>query len=677
MKPPVTTTSRTPSLQLYRILRVGDKHNSQVYTFIIPPQLTRGFLQTVQSKEFTYGGLSWIVRVEYYCDPLDAQARRGSFVVNYQKQPMGVSLQACGLSAGIKVHLEYVRFTVLHQEYHSRNFSREELGTTFTSVNSTLKVPRWIESGFLLKERYLFDDWSCLLEIEVRGSVTFFEEQLRVPRDAKEAARCNLLESTSFTYAGSDWSLVLDWKSSSDRTASTERDVRPCFYMQRHSKSKHWTRIRFKITLSWHESGVTNSSMIDQLVQPESGAITSPVRIGDRKWFSSGASPILTMKHRISILVEFVAAVQISRVDLIPTAPQGGKNCSRVSDPTGFYWIVMSDILGTFVKLRLFPDPENVIFQKKEDTEGAIAIHSAAIGVQLIPYDPAMNIVKSLSQFYAINVPLKARSSTDNRLDNNEISQDILLTLNVEKVCSAEFGYSRPTDNSITLRLEWLHICHVYHEESRGYGELMDLQRYQLSQDFQAQKLDLRRLTSCKKDANSGRRSSKQHSTDTLPVPTDDVTYQPGCEPFERNRSLSSASHISRSASNQTRHGSLYNTTVGSSGATPYMSENQNRRTPKIHTPPVLINGTPHNGTTDADGGAQLSTNSNWRRHSSCLEDVASGAQRTRRRLPSPPSSPLNARSKDGHLSVELYASGSFCSSPRLNVRGNSGLNDT
>ncbi|KAF6773147.1 hypothetical protein AHF37_08170 [Paragonimus kellicotti] len=308
------------------------------------------------------------------------------------------------------------------------------MGTTFTSVNPTLKVPRWIESGFLFKERYLFDDWSCLLEIEVRDSVTFFEEQLRVPRDAKEAARCNLLESTSFTYAGSDWSVVLDWKSSCDRTTSAERDTRPCFYIQRHSRSKHWTRIRFKITLNWHESGVTNSSMIDQLVQPESGAITSPVRIGDRKWFSSGASPILTMKHRISILVEFVTAVQISRVDLIPTAPQGGKNCSRISDPTGFYWIVMSDILGTFVKLRLFPDPENVIFQRKEDTDGTVAIHSAAVGVQLIPYDPSMSIVKSLSQFYAINVPLKARSSTDNRLDNNEISQDIVLTLNVEKV---------------------------------------------------------------------------------------------------------------------------------------------------------------------------------------------------------------------------------------------------
>ncbi|KAF6773812.1 hypothetical protein AHF37_07135 [Paragonimus kellicotti] len=204
-------------------------------------------------------------------------------------------------------------------------------------------------------------------------------------------------------------------------------------------------------------------------------------------------------------------------------------------------------------------------------------------------------------------------------------------------VCSAEFGYSRPTDNSITLRLEWLHICHVYHEESRSYGELMDLQRYQLSQDVQAQQLELRRLTSCKKSANDGCRSSKQHSTDTLPVPTDDMIFQSSYEPFGRNRSLSSAPHISRSASNQTRHGSLYNTTVGNSVATPYMSENQNRRAPKIRTPPVLINGNPHNGTSDVDGGSQLSASSNWRRHSSCLEDVASGAQRTRRRLPSPP----------------------------------------
>ncbi|TGZ72819.1 hypothetical protein CRM22_001853, partial [Opisthorchis felineus] len=48
------------------------------------------------------------------------------------------------------------------------------------------------------------------------------------------------------------------------------------------------------------------------------------------------------------------------------------------------------------------------------------------------------------------------------------------------KVCSTEFGYSRPSDNSITLRIEWLHVCQLNRTEHRAYDELIGLQHYQL-----------------------------------------------------------------------------------------------------------------------------------------------------------------------------------------------------
>lgn len=434
MKLQVTGGNKSPSIHLHRVVRVGDKLDTCIFTFILTPQLTRGFLQSAQSKEFTYGGQKWQVRFEYYSDPLEPLSRRGSFVVHYQKQPLGVALQSCSLTNGIKIELDYVRFTILHQEHFSRNLTREEVGSQFTYVQPFIKVPRWIESGFLSKEHYLFDDCSGMLELELRGAVTTYEEQLRVPRDSKEAARCRSLESTSFPFAYADWSLSIDWRSSGEHSSYQERDPRPTLSMQRHGRTKHWTHVRFRAHITWHDLGNTKTGILDQLLTPESGAATSSVPIGERKWFASTGGPVLTPKSRILIRVEFLVAIPISRVDLIPTEPQGGKNCSRVTDPLGFDWIMMSDILGSLVKLRIFPDSENLIAPKKDDVEGAVSTRITSFGVQLIPYETTMTIVRSAKSFYTCTVPLIGKSPTDNRLDCGDINREVVLNLDVDKV---------------------------------------------------------------------------------------------------------------------------------------------------------------------------------------------------------------------------------------------------
>ncbi|KAG5443415.1 hypothetical protein CSKR_108848 [Clonorchis sinensis] len=665
MKLNLSSPGKLPTLQLHKIVRVLGKHDTHVFTFVVPSQLTRGFLQSVQSKEFSYGGLSWYVKLEYYSDPLDAQARRGSFVVHYQKQPLGFALHCCGLSNMMKAHLNYIRFTILHQEHFMRNLTREEIEPNFTSVKPSFKVPRWIEAGYLTKERYVFDDSSCLLEVELRGAVTTYEEQLRVPRDPREVSRCKTLESTSFNFAGADWSLVLDWKSIPERTGNSDRDCRPSFFIQRHSRAKNWTRVQYKTTITWHETGTTKSTMIDQLIPPEIGATTAPVPIGDRRWFASSGGPVVTAKHKISLGVELYKALQISRVDLIPTAPQGGKNCSRVTDSDGFDWVVMSDILGSFVKLRIFPDPENLVSQRKDDTEGMVVNRSTAFAIQLIPYDPALDIVKSLTNFYTINVPLISKSTTDNRLSVSDISQDVVLMLEVDKVCSTEFGYSRPSDNSITLRIEWLHVCQLNRTEHRAYDELIGLQHYQLSQEFNSQMLSLKHTAKVIPIHTS--RKSVTQSGETSPVHRTGVQLNENFGQRHSSKTLgisfSSPTHQDRIRSpSRVQPGNyIHQTAQTTSTANPV----------KISTPPVFINGSPQSADM-REHTDMLQIGATWRRHSSCLEDVGSNGQRTRRRLPSPPSS-ASLRTSDAHLSVKMETHGSISGNPRLTYRNSIG----
>ncbi|VDP65853.1 unnamed protein product [Echinostoma caproni] len=681
--------NKSPVLQLHRVVRVGDKLDTHVFTFILPPQLTRGFLQSAQSKEFVYGGQKWQIRLEYYSDPLDLQSRRGSYVVHYQKQPLGVVLQSCSVTNGIKIGLDYARFTILHQEHFNRNLVREEIGSQFIQVQPFVKVPRWIESGFLSKEHYLFDDWSAIMEVELRGAVTVYEEQLRVPRDSKEAMRCRSLESTSFPFAYADWSLSIEWRGSGEHSNNSERDIRPTLSMQRHGRTKHWTRVRFRAIITWHDLGTVKTGVMDQLLAPESGACTNPVPFGDRRWFSSSGGPVLNPKSRIVIRIEFHMAVPISRVDLIPTEPQGGKNCSRVSDPLGFDWIVMSDILGSLVKLRVFPDPENLVTPRKEDSESVVSTRLASFNIQLIPYDNSMNIVRSAKPFYTCTVPLIGKSTTDNRLECGDICSDIALQLDVEKVCSSEFGYSRPADNAITLRIEWLNLAVINRTEHSAFDDLESLQRYQMltgvvlldafdkyfiarrSQELQSKTSELKRvLGSVKSDSTNDGRLSFQHSVETSPV------YSGRVLPAGEDESCVKR-EVSKQVVRQVTENRQNNFEAGQSrqpGQLVHRRSHQGElltdrnHISSFHTPPIFVDESPERNGSHTRSLTPAAAPASWRRHSSCLEDVGSCQQRARRRLPSPPNTavPMTA---DGHLSVNFCGSPNYASSPRLTAR--------
>ncbi|CAH8606173.1 unnamed protein product [Heterobilharzia americana] len=495
MRPHSNTANKVPGLQLHRVIRLGDKYDSQVLTFIVPSQLTRGFLQSVQSRDFYYGGHRWFIRMEYYKEPNEhGIGKEDSHFVQYRKQPLGVSIHLCSVSSGMTCRLKSVKFTIPHQEFYTQNLVQELEDIQFRCSNISHKISTWIESGLLTNERYLFDDSTCILEVELQDVLTTYEEQLRVPRDSKEAVRCKSLESTTFSFAGDDWSLIIDWSISPDKSRMQHKDdSRPRLFIQRHSSPKHWTRLRYGFVVNWHDSGTSTLGPFDQLINPESGAKTKSLPFGETKWFSNSPSPVITSKHRISVKIDFYSVVHISRVDLIPTAPQGGRNCARVEDPNGVDWIIMSDILGTYIRLKLFLPNESSV--KYNDSESNMEVRSTAWSVQLIPYDTSLNIVKSMSPFYVIYTPASTSGQTTVPLNSKSPCQEVVLPLDVEKVCSSNFGYSRPNDNAITLRIEWLYSHVLCRGDYQNYDELVAMQRYNLIKDINIKVLEIDRLT--------------------------------------------------------------------------------------------------------------------------------------------------------------------------------------
>lgn len=477
--------SKSNCIQLHRFVRLGDKADSQVFTFIVPSQLTRGFINAAQSKEFPYGGQSW--QLQLCLQREDVTSKTGEEAVvnggdcqrpNVQKTRLNVGLTLCGGLAGMRCKLETIRYTILNRESVQRNRIHEERQVSFTADAPTRWKNGWIGTDRLAADHFYFDDWTWLIELELQSASTAYEECFILPKSGQKDAASGLhLESASFTYAGSDWNVSLNWppvnnkknsittfmrspKGSSETSCSS---VCPRVRLQRHSKINHWCRVRYKVTLIWGSLGESSFGPVDHLITADNGATTAGCEIGDPKWFTAGPLPA---KHRIRIIVEMLAAAPVSRIDLIPIAPQGGKNFARCKDPDGHDWMVLSDILGTLVRLRFFPVVEihhygshsgNGAGSEPNKDGSSLQISSrpcelrcVAWNVHLIPHETSRSVVKALNSPYVSYVPTFRcsvgnpdsghRSAEDLSTDNQQMMihpdevTEVALDLPVEKV---------------------------------------------------------------------------------------------------------------------------------------------------------------------------------------------------------------------------------------------------
>lgn len=471
-------------IQLHRFVRLGDKADSQVYTFIVPSQLTRCFINTAQSKEFPYGGQSWQLHLCLQQEDFSTKSNDESAVNGGEtqkssgsKKTLSVGLGLCGGLAGMYCQLELVRYTILSRESIHYNRAHEERHVTFTADDPLRWKHGWIGTDRLSAEHFYFDDWTWLIEVELQGASTTYEEIFTLPKlTPKDTINGYRLESASFTYAGSDWNVTLNWPPIDNKKHSITSFMRPVkgtnesscntgcprMKLQRQSRTNHWCRVRYKATLVWGTLGEASFGPVDHLITSDNGATTAGCEIGDPKWFTAGQFPA---KQRIKIIIEMLAAAPVSRIDLIPIAPQGGKNFARCKDPDGHDWMVLSDILGTLVRLRFFPVVEIHHFNShtsnsnggfmKDGSSSQMSnrpceLRCVAWNVHLIPHESSKGVVKALNSPYVSYVPTfrcsvsgsdyNRRASADLSTDSQQMMihpdevTEVALDLPVEKV---------------------------------------------------------------------------------------------------------------------------------------------------------------------------------------------------------------------------------------------------
>ncbi|XP_046439487.1 uncharacterized protein LOC124190690 [Daphnia pulex] len=147
---------------LTRFIRLPDRANTHVFTFVVTRSVTRDLHRDVTSKEFSYGYHRWAITF----------SRAGKV--------LGVYLVWRNPSEGMRVYIDF-SFTLLNREHFSSNetFSGRQIKFTFDSPAQGNR--RYIPVDDLYERNFTDSNGEFQLELTVANPRTLYETDLRLP----------------------------------------------------------------------------------------------------------------------------------------------------------------------------------------------------------------------------------------------------------------------------------------------------------------------------------------------------------------------------------------------------------------------------------------------------------------------------------------------------------------
>ena len=144
--------------RLYRFVKLNDRIDTQVFTFILPGSLGQDSAhRDVESKEFLYGHQKWQILI----------TRHDSHI--------GAFLLLKNATDGLTCHADF-SFTFTNKEHFAKNESYTERKCKFTAEKNKVGRKNFMSSTDLNSRGFLQDNGNYLLDLEMRGMSSVFEQ---------------------------------------------------------------------------------------------------------------------------------------------------------------------------------------------------------------------------------------------------------------------------------------------------------------------------------------------------------------------------------------------------------------------------------------------------------------------------------------------------------------------
>jgi hypothetical protein len=278
--------------KLHRFLKLNDRFDSQVFTFLLPSKLVTDDNPDTYTKDVVYGYHKWtayFIRTELH---------------------LGCFLKLQSACNGMKCQIDF-SFTLLNREHFTRNETFIEKGCVFTTESSQHGRKNFVGLNDLLERDFTQVSGDYLIELEMRKINCSFECYVRIPRETHSRyASDTKLESSYFSYGLFDWSISLY-----PNEGSVEQDENIAMQLHRHTSFDHICNVRYYVSIG--ENGAFQSEELDQLVDIAGNGEVYIVN-GSLNQLTKGRS---SLKMKITM----VSVVSISEV----TLNVAGKSKSR------------------------------------------------------------------------------------------------------------------------------------------------------------------------------------------------------------------------------------------------------------------------------------------------------------------------------------------------------------
>ncbi|WAR12508.1 hypothetical protein MAR_026688 [Mya arenaria] len=291
--------------KLQRFLKLNDRFDSQVFTFVLPAKVATYDNPDAYTKDVVYGYHKWTV----------------SFIRTNVHLGCFLKLQTAG--NGMKCQIDF-SFTLLNREHFTRNETFIEKSCIFTPESNQHGRKTFICLNDLLDREFAQVTGNYLIELEIRKINCNFECSIRLPKKQHHnrlQTYDTKLESSYFTYGLFDWSLSL-----SQNEATMQQD-------------------EFLTTYAIiGESDGFQSEELDQLVDIKGN--------GDLYVVNGSLQQLAKRRSSLKVKVRMVSVVSISEVTL--NVSTKGKTRAHLYDKDKQAWLMEADTSGNTISFRLY-----------------------------------------------------------------------------------------------------------------------------------------------------------------------------------------------------------------------------------------------------------------------------------------------------------------------------------
>lgn len=315
---------------LYRFVKINDRCNSQVFTFIVTKSVIRDFHRDVTTKDFTYNYQKWAItfnRVDKY---------------------LGAYLAWRNPCVGMKCYVDFV-FSILNRGHFSLNevFSAKQCRFTVDqTVNGNRKL---ISISDLHARNFTDENGEFILEVTLSNVRNIFESDIRIPHSqplSGHPGKTIKLETNYFIFGNFEWNIALYPPQQSD---SGSRESRPLVCLNRLTGFDHQCRVKYRVVLGEGERRI-DSGILEDFSDNEGHGYGWPLKcqLSD-----------LVRRGLIRVHLEMISANTVSEVKLCVSNVLGMS--AHCYDRDKQAWSIETDVNTEFLRLKIiYKDIYNV-----------------------------------------------------------------------------------------------------------------------------------------------------------------------------------------------------------------------------------------------------------------------------------------------------------------------------